>query len=214
VNRPDHLVVVVGTGTDVGKTFVAASVAGALRERGVAVAVRKPVVSFDPDDDPATGDVAVLAAASGEDPGAVCPSWRSYPAAMAPPIAAAVLGLPSFTVAELARELRWPARVALGLVEGAGGVRSPLAADGDALDLLALLEPDAVVLVAPAGLGALHGVRSCAGGLGDHLIVVLNRYDAADEVHRRNRAWLRDEGYEVACVPDDLAQLVDRLERP
>ncbi len=47
----------------------------------------------------------------------------------------------------------------MGLVETAGGVRSPLAADGDCLDYCAALDPDVVVLVADAGLGTINAVR-------------------------------------------------------
>ena len=50
--RPHRLVVVVGTGTDVGKTWVAARLLIDLRAAGVTVAARKPAQSFDPDDDP------------------------------------------------------------------------------------------------------------------------------------------------------------------
>ncbi len=57
---------------------------------------------------------------------------------MAPPMAADMLGLPPFTVAELAREMAQdgvgPASV---FVEGAGGPRSPIASDGDNVDLAA-----------------------------------------------------------------------------
>jgi dethiobiotin synthetase len=209
--RPATLLFVLGTATDVGKTWVAAALLRTLREDGVAVAGRKPVVSFDPGADPATGDVAILAAASGEDPGAVCPPHRSYAAAMAPPIAAAVLGLAPFGIADLAGELVWSPGVSVGVVEGAGGVRSPLAADGDAVDLAALVRPDLVVLVAPSGLGALHEVRTCAPLLRAPVAVVLNRYDASDEVHRRNRAWLLDEGRDVFTLPGELVGLVGRV---
>ena len=83
-----------------------------------------------------TRDAAVLGAASGEPAEVVCAPHRWYETAMAPPMAAEALGRPAFTIADLVDELRWsvgPADPALdvGLVETAGGVRSPLAADGD-----------------------------------------------------------------------------------
>jgi len=87
------------------------------------------------------------------------------------------------------------------LVETAGGVRSPLADDGDVRDFARSLAPDVVLLVADAGLGTLNGVRLTVGALLDagaaslpkvsRLVVVLNRFDPADELHRRNRSWLR-----------------------
>ena len=110
---------------------------------------------------------SVLGAASGEPPDYVCPTWRSYHLAMAPPMAAEALGLPAFTVADLVDELAWPdEQVTLGLVETAGGVRSPQAADGDTVDLVAALDPDVVVLVADAGLGTINAVRLSLAALG------------------------------------------------
>ena len=62
---------------------------------------------------------------------------------MAPPMAAEALGRPAFSIGDLMAELRWPdAAVDVGLVETAGGVRSPLAADGDCLALCAAVAPD------------------------------------------------------------------------
>ncbi len=82
---------VTGTDTGVGKTWVAADVLARLHKEGMAVAARKPVQSFAPDDDGPT-DAQVLAAATGEDPDDVCRPDRAYPVAMAPPMAADVLG--------------------------------------------------------------------------------------------------------------------------
>jgi len=105
------------------------------------------------------------------------------------------LGRPSFGMADLVRELRWPHHpVEVGLVETAGGVRSPLAADGDCVALCHALEPDLVVLVADAGLGTINAVRltvDALGGLDADLTVVLNRFDGAEDLHQRNLEWLR-----------------------
>jgi dethiobiotin synthetase len=193
--RPERLVLVTGTGTEVGKTWVACRLARALRERGLIVAARKPVQSYAASDDPAGTDAALLAEATGETAQLVCPQHRWYPMAMAPPMAADLLGRPGFTLADLVRELAWPAGVAVGLVECAGGVRSPLAADGDALALAEALQPERVVLVADAGLGTINAVRLAAAALeGWRVSVVLNRFDATLDLHQRNRAWLAGRG--------------------
>lgn len=211
--RPWRVVVVVGTGTDVGKTWVSARLLAALRMQGHRVAARKPAQSFNADDDPVGRDAAVLAAATGEDVAEVCPEERCYPVAMAPPMAADVLGRSRLTIAALAEELRWPTEpVGVGLVETAGGVRSPQAHDGDAIDLCAALAPDLVVLVADAGLGAINAVRLSADALaGSDLVVVLNRFDAADGLHARNRAWLEDDGREIHVMPGSEQALTARL---
>jgi len=230
--RPVRLVLVVGTGTEVGKTWVSARLLAGLRAGGLSVAARKPAQSFDPGDDPATTDAAVLGASTGEAPTVVCPPQRWYPVAMAPPMAAEVLGRPPFSLADLMAELTWAEGDGdgaggvvpqVGVVETAGGVGSPQATDGDAVDLARLLRPDAVVLVADAGLGTINAVRLAVGALargvvdpsgrrGAPVTVVLNRYDDGDDLHRRNRQWLADrDGLDVVVSPGGLDVLVTRL---
>lgn len=206
------LVVFAGTGTDVGKTWFGAATLRAAREMGARVVARKPVQSFTPGEGPT--DAEVLGAATGEDPETVCPRHRWLPVPIAPPMAAASLQLPPFTVADLAAELRESTpglRVGapghLVVVEAVGGPRSPLAADGDTIDLAGALDPDAVVLVADAGLGVINSVCLCAAALAGHrLVVALNRFDAADALHALNGAWLRDRaGLHVVTAPAALA---------
>lgn len=211
--RPRRLVAVVGTGTDIGKTWVAARLLTQLRAAGVLVAARKPAQSFDPDDDPAGLDAAVLAAATGEPVDEVCPPHRWYETAMAPPMAAESLGRPPFTIDDLVAGLVWPDRaVDVGLVETAGGVRSPLATDGDCLDYCAALAPDLVVLVADAGLGTINAVRLSAEAmapLGVATVVVLNRFDGGADLQQRNLEWLRDrDGRKVVTTPGGDAALM------
>jgi len=202
--RPARLVLVTGTGTEVGKTWFAAATIMALRERGIRVAARKPVQSFEPGAGPT--DAEVLAAATGEIPDQVCPPHRSLPVPMAPPMAADALGRPAFTVAELGHEIEWPDDVDVGLVEGVGGPRSPLAADGDTVDLAAQLRPDTVVVVADAGLGAINAVLLTVATFdGWDVVVVLNRFDGTADLHRRNREWLADAGVDVVTDPEELA---------
>ena len=213
--RPERLVLVCGTGTEVGKTWVAGRLLCLLRSRGLSVAARKPAQSYDVD---SAGvrlggptDAELLGAASGEDPGTVCRPSRCYPRAMAPPMAAEALGLTDFTVADLIAEMHWPAEaVRMGVVETAGGVRSPQASDGDSTDLVAALAPDVVVLVADAGLGTINGVRlsmdalhTVTGAMSSVLTVVaLNRFDGHHDLHQRNRQWLAARcDYTVVTLP-------------
>jgi dethiobiotin synthetase len=226
--RPERLILVCGTATDVGKTWVCTRLIGEMRRRGVSVAARKPAQSFDLDSEGARlggpTDAERLGAATGEHPGMVCHSFRSYHRAMAPPMAAEALGLPPFTVAELIEELSWPADpVAVGIVELAGGVRSPQASDGDATEVAAILEPDVVILVADAGLGTINSVRlsmdALSSGAGDGpgvpTVVVLDRFDDRHDLHRRNRQWLSvRNGYQVVTVPGDEGQLADLVLSP
>ncbi|HWD54549.1 MAG TPA: dethiobiotin synthase [Acidimicrobiales bacterium] len=208
------MVAVVGTGTDVGKTWVSAQVLRALRSERVSVAARKPAQSFEPSDDPAGYDATVLGAASGEIPETVCPPHRWYEVAMAPPMAAEALERPSFGVADLLAELQWPAdAVEVGFVETAGGLRSPIARDGDCLAFVRAVRPDCVVLVADAGLGTINSVRLTMDALGDFagsVVIVLNRFDDESPLHRRNLAWLdQRDGLRIAVTPGGEAQLAE-----
>jgi dethiobiotin synthetase len=200
---------VVGTGTDIGKTWVSARLLTALRQAGATVAARKPAQSFEPADDRAGLDSALLAAASGEPPETVCGPDRWYEVAMAPPMAADALGRDPFTIADIVAELAWPAGgVEVGLVETAGGVRSPQSHDGDAVALAAALDPDLVVLVADAGLGTINAVRLSVDVLPAGTVVVLNRYDPDDPLHAQNRRWLTErDGMAVVTLPGQEAAL-------
>ncbi len=128
---------------------------------------------------------------------------------MAPPIAAEHLGRDPLTLAELVAELGLPGH-GITVVEGAGGWRSPLAADGDTRALARLIQPDMVVLVAGAELGAIHAVRSCMDAMdGRPATVFLNRYDAAQRVAASNLNWLRDrDGFDVVTEIEMLAERV------
>ncbi|HXQ58740.1 MAG TPA: dethiobiotin synthase [Acidimicrobiales bacterium] len=219
--RPSVVVLVAGTGTDVGKTWVSARLLENWRHAGLSVAARKPAQSFAPGSAPT--DAEVLASATGEDPSTVCLPARSYPVPLAPPMAADALGRARPTIAQFLGELTWPRpAVDVGLVETAGGVRSPQAGDGDVLDMMAAVAPDAVVLVADAGLGTVNVVRLSVAALTDEWrtgrptltpVVVLNRYDASVDLHRRNLSWLRHtDGFSVVTTDHaDLAELAQRL---
>lgn len=202
---------VCGTGTEVGKTWVACALARQLRESGVKVAARKPAQSYDG----ASGvdvvtDADLLATATGDRVEEVCPPERTYAVAMAPPMAADALGRPALRMRDLVASLDWDDGVDVGIVESAGGVRSPLAEDGDTIDYARGVQPDLVVLVADAGLGTINAVRAVAPALGEWpLLVLLNRFDVGDELHARNRDWLGErEGMSVLTDQMELARRV------
>jgi dethiobiotin synthetase len=201
------LVVCLGTATEIGKTWAGAAVLSELRSRGVSVAARKPVQSFDSEETGPT-DADVLATATADHPDVVCPGHRWYSVAMAPPMAAAVTDRDPFTINDLLDELQWPSpEPDVRWVETVGGPRSPIAFDGDSADLCDALAPDLAVLVADAGLGTINAVRLSASALQAHRIVVLlNRFDPTDELHALNLAWLTDrEAFDVATSIADLS---------
>jgi dethiobiotin synthetase len=191
MHRPDRLIVIAGTGTEVGKTWAGVKVLELAKQSGLRVAARKPAQSFNASD--ATTDADLLATASAEQPLEVCPRHRWYAIPMAPPMAAEVLNGQAIRIDDLLAEIIWPASVQLGLVETAGGLRSPIAHDADNVDLIRRLAPDAVLLVADAGLGTLNSVRLSLDALtGYSAQVLLNRFDPVNGLHRRNHDWLRE----------------------
>jgi dethiobiotin synthetase len=208
------LVVCVGTHTEVGKTWTGAAVLADLRARGRTVAARKPAQSFDPDDGQPL-DADVLGDATGEPGDVVCAPARTYAVPMAPPMAAAALGRPVPTLADLLDEVRWPEpEVDVAWLETVGGPRSPIGSDGDAVDVVAALHPRKVVLVADAGLGTINAVRLSVGPfeeLGHEPIVLLNRFDPNDDLHRRNAAWLHELGIAAVLSAGAVADLLDEL---
>ena len=90
-------------------------------------------------------------------------------------------------------------------------MRSPLADDGDVVDLAAKLDPEIVVLVADAGLGTINAVRLSVTALGARPVVtMLNRFDEELALHRENRRWLQERaGIRVVC---SIAELANSLE--
>lgn len=202
------VVFVTGTGTEVGKTWVTAELARQLRGLGLAVAARKPVQSFDPDQAGPT-DAEVLAAATGQRPEDVCSPECSYAMPLAPPMAACRLGRRCPTIEDLAAGCRFVEGTDVGFVEGVGGLYSPLAADGHNLDLIERLAPGLVIVVASADLGGIHDATAATVPLGTHPhAIFLNRFDSATEIHALNLDWLRRSGLQVAATVTELANIV------
>jgi dethiobiotin synthetase len=149
---------ITATGTDVGKTFVAASLIGHFREMGRVVEVIKPVVSgFDPTQ-AATSDPAVLIKALGVPvtPQAIeqISPWR-FRAPLSPDLAARregrtidvdeVIGFCQSTIEQ---------RQDVLLIEGIGGVMVPLDDQRTILDVMMALHLP-VILVAGSYLGTI-----------------------------------------------------------
>jgi dethiobiotin synthetase len=95
--------------------------------------------------------------------------------------------------------------------------------DADGVALAAALMPDVVVLVADAGLGTINSIRTAMEALevlvetrdGLELVVVLNRFDGSDELHRRNLAWLEDhDSLFLVTSVEDLTAVMRGGSRP
>lgn len=167
--------IITGAGTDIGKTYVACRLIEALRARGETVDAFKPVISGFDAATPTQSDSGRLLAALGTPITAATieriSPWR-YFAPLAADQAAAregkriifddVLGACRARIAETNGLL---------LIEGAGGIMSPLSENTTFLDLFAALAAP-VVIVGGAYLGAIsHTATAIAAARGRGLSV-------------------------------------------
>jgi dethiobiotin synthetase len=174
------VVFVTGAGTEIGKTYVTCALARELRAAGRAVRTFKPVATGMAElDDPAfqQSDTAQLLAAYGlpcdETTIAACTPWR-FAAPLSPDMAAAV----EDRRLELAEITTW-ARDAIQqisaetivLIEGVGGVMSPIASDGLNIDLIAALACP-TILVGGSYLGAINHTLTALAALRSRAIDV------------------------------------------
>jgi dethiobiotin synthetase len=146
------ILVVTGTGTDVGKTVVTAAIAAVAVDRGRKVAVLKPAQTGLPDGAP--GDLAEVRRLAGD---VTTLELRRYPDPLSPEAAARRAGLPSVTPAEIAAaagELAVDHDIVL--VEGAGGLLVRFDPKGGTVADVAWALGVPVLLVAHAGLGTLN----------------------------------------------------------
>ncbi len=150
---------VVGTDTGVGKTRVASRIARALLTSGQNVGVYKPAASGCSlvDGELISDDAVALWEAAGRpgDLAAVCP--QRFKAPLAPHLAARADGL-EIDASLLRNGLNhWLQRSEVVVVEGAGGLLSPLG-DGEYVADLAVEFGLPLVLVAPNKIGVINQV--------------------------------------------------------
>ena len=150
--KPARILFVTGTDTGVGKTVCAALATILLRQSGRRVAALKPICSG------GRADARLLHAAAGKvlRPDQVNP-WH-FRAALAP-VLAARKEKKRVRLREVAAHIRRMAKLFdVVIVEGAGGLLSPLGEDFDSRDLIQALDATPVI-VCPNRLGAVNQVR-------------------------------------------------------
>jgi dethiobiotin synthetase len=155
------IVIVTGTGTEVGKTVATAALAAASLAQGLSVAVLKPAQTGVAEDEP--GDAAEVARLAGA---VTAVELARYPEPLAPATAARRSGRPPVTpgdIAEAAAKLSAVHDVVL--VEGAGGLLVRYDEEGSTLADAAALLHAGVLLVASAGLGTLNATALTAEAL-------------------------------------------------
>jgi len=142
---------ITGTDTGVGKTVLTALLAQFLRARGVNVAALKPLCSGGRAD-----AVALYAALNGALTLDEINPWH-FRAAVAPPLAAKMENKSVKRAAVLAHIRATRGKFAVTLVEGAGGLLSPLGENFDSRGLMAALRATPVI-VAQNRLGAVNHI--------------------------------------------------------
>ena len=182
-------VFIAGAGTEIGKTYVTSAIVRRLRADGRDVRALKPVASgVPPVSDPgfAESDTAQLLAAQGiavsEASVAACSPWR-YAAPLAPDQAAALEG----RTPELEEIVAWclermEAEAGTLLIEGVGGLMSPVTPEATGLGWLWSLACPAI-LVSGSYLGAishaLTAYETCRAADVPLLAIVVNESPGA-----------------------------------
>jgi dethiobiotin synthetase len=187
--RQTRFVVITGSDTGVGKTVLTAWLTRQLRAAGVNAVALKPLCSG------GRSDARALHSANGKTLSLDEVNPWHYPAALAPVLAARRVGqrVDLSEVLTLARAVA--GRFDLVLLEGAGGLLSPLGEDFDNRDLIRELRATPVVVV-PNRLGAVNQVRLVIEALPRRTQaeaqVVLSEVPGAGAAGRTNPKLLRE----------------------
>lgn len=185
------VLVITGTGTEIGKTVTTAAVAATALASGRTVAVLKAAQTGLRPDERGDADECVRLAG-----GLTAAELARYPEPLAPGTAARRAGMPPVRPQEIAEAA---AKLAtdhdLVLIEGAGGLLVRFDESGGTLADAAGLLAASVVVVTPAGLGTLNSTELTARELRsrgvDLLGVVIGSWpDAPDLASRCNVADL------------------------
>ncbi|HET6876496.1 MAG TPA: dethiobiotin synthase [Jatrophihabitans sp.] len=209
------VLVVTGTGTDVGKTVVTAALAACAKG---SVAVVKPAQTGVAAGE--AGDLAEVTRLAGISD---VHEYARYPDPLSPHHAAAVSGLPELDFAETVRRIDdLDAEHDTVLVEGAGGLLVPFdSTDGWTLvDLASTLHAELVLVVQP-GLGTLnHTALTVARIADEHLRlagIVLGswpeRPDLAMRCNLADLAAMSPDGTLAGALPAGLAAMGDFARR-
>ena len=223
MSKPKLYIGLTGTNTEVGKTYVGSNILSGLRDKSITVAARKEAQSFDPNlDEPL--DSVVLSKATGEDHRLVCPKDLSFALPLAPFMAKRELIGTDLKLDELSN-ISFQDGIQVGIIEGAGGILSPLCADGDFIDLMYLQKVDVVLCVAEATLGSLNSILSCYYGFRDQMnsrgytslenidfLIYLNKFESENRTNELNYLWLRQNtDFKVFTKISEIVQHLTQL---
>ena len=154
-------ILVTGTDTGVGKTWLSSLLVRQFRSHGLSVGAYKPVCSGAEHDESGSSiwsDVEVLRSACGDSPpiDLVCP--QRFQAPVAPNVAARLEGRDVDDALLLNGVEPWRSRAEWLVVEGAGGIFCPLSNQSTVMDLATGLQAP-VIVVAANRLGVISHTR-------------------------------------------------------
>jgi len=206
-------IVLLGTGTDVGKTYVGSQLAKAWKAECGPVLGLKPIESgIEQSNKTLQGDAASLGAC------ATSSRWPRY--ALAEPISPHLAARREGLEIDIQEVALWVAKQEsefiedcaedgeiISIVETAGGAFSPVSASSTNADLARALSPALWILVAPDSLGVLHDVQATLRALPDRQVdlVALSRARGEDASTGTNAAEISG----IVC--DQLAGLAPRF---
>ena len=184
---------IAGSDTEIGKTEICASLCTLLIQQSYSICIRKPVASgcqYNDDASSCEDTIKLKLATHSNDPHATITPY-SYAEAVSPALAAIHKNQP-LTI-QMLNDCCRPNRHELLLVEGAGGLGSPIATDGINADLAKTLSL-AVVLVVGSRLGCIsHCVMAVNYLQNQHIplhSIILNDISNDDQSLQANRQMI------------------------
>ena len=178
---------VTGTDTGVGKTWITSLLVRCFRQQGINIGAYKPVCSgaeVNSNGEVVWADIEALRSACGTDPeiDLVCP--QRFHAAVAPNIAARMENRLVDSRLLIDGAARWESHVDQLIIEGAGGIFCPLSDELTVMDVAVELNTPTIV-VAANRLGVINHTRLTVEALQTHgvnvVAIVLNEIGPASQ---------------------------------
>jgi dethiobiotin synthetase len=178
------VLIISGTGTEVGKTVVTAAIAALAADRGIRVAVVKPAQTGEPPGP--TGDLSTIRRLSGV---TQTHELARFGDPLSPEAAARAAGLPPLDLTAAAVYVK-QIEADLILVEGAGGLLVRYDPSGRTIADLAVMLDAPVVVVTTPGLGTLNHTALTLEALGTRRLraagVVIGAWPAKPDMAERS----------------------------
>lgn len=193
---------ITGTDTGVGKTTITAALAASIKKLGVDVGVMKPVATGIPQKSGfKSHDVSILCQACGVDDteDLVNPIFMPLPAS--PYDASKILEIKIDREIIFEKFEKLKSRHEMMLVEGIGGIMTPISSDYFVADLIKAMCLE-VIIVARSTLGTLNHTLMTVNMCHDYKIpikgIIVNNYDEKGEVAEKNSPSTI---YEITNIP-------------